>query len=272
MRSIFLALFSTLALLACNGLRDLPDPESNADWKTQALPPSAQSGDGDSKKGLEYLIYGDYIGTGIPFSFLEKRLSGQRDTVLNRTGNGGLLSYPFNAFRASNGVEVVAGNCFTCHASMLNGELVLGLGNAGSDFQKSIKLQASLTNTLVKSKYGKRSDEYEAFEEFGFFYKSIAPWIKTPNPGVNPAFRLEEACANYRDPVDLTYKKDANFETIRYTLAANVPPLWNIDKRMPYTTMVWAVAILPNCSCRPLCWVSPTAHTHGKYTKTSSMW
>ncbi|MCB9285435.1 MAG: c-type cytochrome [Lewinellaceae bacterium] len=230
MQKRFLFLFPLLALLACNGLRDLPDPVGQTDWKTQELPASPQNRSGDAQAGLNYLIYGDYIGTGVPFSILEKKLT-RKDTVLNRSGKNSILTYNYNAFAASNGVDVVAGNCFTCHASVLNNEVVLGLGNAESDFQKSIKFQAGMTNLVVKTKFGKKSKEYEAFEEFGHLYKAIAPWIKTPNPGVNPAFRLEEACANYRDPVDLSYRKDPNFETIRYTLAADVPPLWNIDKK-----------------------------------------
>jgi mono/diheme cytochrome c family protein len=227
--SIFLSF--ALALAACNGLRDLSEPGGETGWKVQTLPEYPQNWTGDPEKGYEYLIYGDYIGTGIPFSFLEKRLSGARDTILNREGNSGRLSYPFTAFAAWNGTEVVAGNCLTCHASALNGKIIPGLGNAGSDFRKSIKTEATLSNVLIRSKYKKGSPEYEAFDEFGRFYKAIAPNIVTQNPGVNPAFRLEEACAVYRDPADLSYRKKKNFPTIPYTLASDVPPLWNLDKK-----------------------------------------
>ena len=223
--------FFSLALVSCNGLRDLSESSDPEKWKTTVLPPYPQDWSGNPEKGLDYLIYGDYIGTGIPFSFLEKRLTGVGDTILHREGKSGMLSYPFTAFQSWNGVDVVAGNCLTCHASTLEGSVVLGLGNAGSDFRKSVNTQATLTNILVKKKYGKHSDEYEAFEEFGHLYKAIAPNIVTQNPGVNPAFRLEEACANYRNPADLTYQKNKNFRTIPYTLASDVPPLWNIHKK-----------------------------------------
>ncbi len=228
----FIFIITLFPLLpACNGLRDLADPESGGPAQTRVLPPSPQNWSGDPEKGFEYLVYGDYIGTGIPFSFLEKRLSGARDTVWNRTGNAGLLSYPFNAFSAYNGVEVVAGNCFTCHTSRMEGQLVPGLGNVESDFQKSIKFTATLTNVLVRQKYGRKSEEFKAFKEFGYFYKAIAPKIVTKNPGVNPAFRLEEACVNYRNPADLSMQKHRNFKTPAYSLAADVPPLWNIAKK-----------------------------------------
>jgi mono/diheme cytochrome c family protein len=230
-KTIIALLAVPIMLAACSGLRQLVPPVPDLDWKSRKLPASPQNWEGDPEKGLEYMAYGDFIGTGIPFSFLEKQLDGTVDTILNRSGNSGRLSYPFTAFAAYNGVEVVGGNCFTCHAGELNGEIVLGLGNAGSDFQKSISLEAKMANVLVRAKYGRNSEEYEAFYEFGRFYKAIAPKIETQNPGVNPAFRLEEACVNYRDPVDLSYRKKKNFKTISYTLASDVPPLWNIDKK-----------------------------------------
>jgi mono/diheme cytochrome c family protein len=226
-----LALAGALGLSACHGARQVPGPDGGGGWKSLDLPESAQDWSGNADKGFKYLIYGDYIGTGVPFSFLEKKLAGSKDTVLHREGNSGRLSYPFTAFAAYNGVEAVAGNCLTCHGMTINGEFIAGLGNADSDFRKSIKTRAVMTNFLVKSKYGKKSKEYEAFEEFGFFYKAIAPRIATRNPGVNPAFRLEEACANYRDPADLRLNKKARFKTPRYTLASDVPPLWNIRKK-----------------------------------------
>ena len=53
----------------------------------------------------------------------------------------------------------------------------------------------------------------------------------TRNPGVNPAFRLEEACANFRNPADLKMQKRKNFKIPAYTLASDVPPWWNIRKK-----------------------------------------
>jgi mono/diheme cytochrome c family protein len=227
---LFFGLF-TFLLTACNGYRDLPTPEAENDWKVQRLNSTPQDWSGDPQAGLDYLLYGDYIGTGIPFEWLNKRMKGFQDTVLARKGNGGKLPYVYNAFQAANGVEVVAGNCFTCHAGMLNGELVLGLGNSFSDYRNSLKGVSTLTNVLVKSAYGKGTPERAAFEDFGYFYKTIAPNIITQNPGVNPAFRLEEACAQHRLPGDLKRNKKEQFETITYTLASDVPPLWNIDKK-----------------------------------------
>ncbi|MEM1219343.1 MAG: hypothetical protein AAGH79_10540, partial [Bacteroidota bacterium] len=117
------------------------------------------------------------------------------------------------------------------HSSKLLGEYIPGLGNAFSDFQENAQFRAALMNMAVRGKYKKGGPEYESFDEFGRFYKAIAPKIITPNPGVNPAFRLEEACIQYREEDDLRFRKDPQFETMKYTLASDVPPLWNIKKK-----------------------------------------
>lgn len=227
----FYWLLAFLFFFGCIRYQGLPDAGGPTDWSVQTLPPSAQDWSGDPEAGFDYLIYGDYIGTGVPYAFLEKRTGNYRDTVLNRTGNSGKFPFNYNTFTAFNGVEVVAGNCFSCHAGVLNGRVIPGLGSAQSDFTQNLTPIATLTNVLVRMKFGKQSPERAAFEDFGFFYKRIGPRVQTPMPGVNPAFRLEEACVSYRNPQDLTRKRQENFQTPSWTLASDVPPLWNVDKK-----------------------------------------
>lgn len=226
--------FSTLLILiilwACTGVKKVPAPAFQNQWKVKSLPASPQDWSGDPEAGYQYLIYGDYIGTGIPYEVMKKRIKG-KDTLLQREGLNAYAPAPFNVFKTQYGVDVLSGNCLTCHASKLRGVYIPGLGNAFSDFQDNGKATAKLMNMAVRSKYKKSSPEYESFDEFGRFYEAIAPKIITPNPGVNPAFRLEEACVQYRNHEDLTYTKEAQFETMKYTLASDVPPLWNLKKK-----------------------------------------
>jgi mono/diheme cytochrome c family protein len=229
-KQAFIALLF-ITFVACKGYRHLPDPLPNNDWKVQQLSASPQDWSGNPDTGMEYLSQGDYIGSGVPVDFMKKQLGDYQDTVLNRKGTNRMLPYVNMAFETANGTEVISGNCFTCHASRLNGEVIFGLGNAFSDFQNSVKFTAGALNTVMKLKYKKNSPEREAFGDFGNYYKAIAPNIITNNPGLNPAFRLEEACVNHRDPDDLQYRKKENFETIKYTLASDVPPLWNLSKK-----------------------------------------
>lgn len=187
--------------------------------------------EGDPEKGKEYLFSGNYIGNGIPYDQFIKFFKAEEDTVMKREGKNKVIPYNFTAFEKEQGYYVVNGNCFSCHASTINGEVVLGLGNAFSDYTRNMKARFSLLNWILKRKYGKNSQEWKSYEEQGEFFKIIAPAIVMDNPGVNPAFRLEEALVAYRNSKDLRAKKTANFQLPDIGLGTDVPPLWNLKKK-----------------------------------------
>lgn len=226
--------YTTILLLslfvACTTINDLPKNNSTSDWKVKKIPSYIQQRDGDATKGLEYLIYGDYIGSGVPLEFYGNRFS-NKDTVFHRTGINENLPHVLTAFTAANGVEVMSGNCFTCHSAEINGQIIPGLGNHLSDYDKNWSQMASLVNLGMKLKYKKDSKEWEAYEDFGHYFKAMAPTIETNQFGVNPAFRLAEACMNFRNPSDLTYKEEPNYDMTEYPIATDVPPLWNVKKK-----------------------------------------
>ncbi len=223
--------YLVFGMVACHSYKHLPNAFEKNNWKVVELEATPQNPNGDAGKGYNYMIYGDYIGSGIPWTFLEKKLKNFRDTVLKREGKSGKMPYLFNVFDAPNGVTVAAGNCFTCHASEFNNEIFLGLGNSFSDFTKSQKTATGLLNFFVKRKYKKESKERAAFQDYGFFANAISPYIKTKIQGVNPAFRVEEGCVNYRESGNLKKKKQENFDMMKFTLASDVPPLWNVKKK-----------------------------------------
>lgn len=221
----------TFFLLACNSYRGLPSSDSNNDWKVKKLKASPQAPMGDAAAGFQYLTQGDYIGSGIPFDFILPRLNDYKDTLFNRSEENEHLSYYNVAFEAANGVKVMSGNCFTCHAGYLNGTFIAGLGNSLSDFRKNNTFQMRMIKFLVHRKFKKDSPERAAFETYAHINPKALPYIVTPNPGVNPAFRLEEAYGNFRQPEDLTFHKKGNFDLINYTLASDVPPWWHFKKK-----------------------------------------
>lgn len=231
MKKIALIIATLLVIVACNTYRDLPQVPTSSDWKVKSLPSYDQQLDGNPEAGLDYLMYGDYIGSGVPYEFFKKKISGRPDTVLNRTGENANIPYAFNVFTAPNGAKVVNGNCFTCHASSFNGKIHIGLGNSFSDYQKNLSPAAKMMNLGMQFKYKKNAPEFVAFEDFGHYFKETAPHIQTNQPGANPAFRLAEACMMHRDPVDLTYRKKPNYEILDYPVATDVPPLWNVGKK-----------------------------------------
>jgi len=231
MKNKTLVLLTLLLIFACNTYQNLPTQTTDTDWIYEEIPATPQVADGDVAQGFDYISSGDYVGTGAPYGLVEKRFAKYRDTLLHRTGNNARMPYSQTAFEMKNGAKVVTGTCFACHAGRLEGELIPGLGNSKSDFTKSLKLFAFGINTMTKLKYRKRSIERQAFQPYGHLLPKGLRYIKTPNPGVNPAFRLEEGYANFRDPTDLEYEQKKQYDMPRYVLASDVPPLWNVKKK-----------------------------------------
>lgn len=199
--------------------------------KVYRIIPNPQTDSGNPEDGFRYLTQGAYIGGGIPLSAYEPFMLPQADTILRRSGSNARIPFSSNAFHAFNGAEVVSGNCFTCHAAPLEGKMQLGLGNSSASYQRNFKLQMRIFKRMVKKKVGKDSPEWEAFETYADINLIALPKIISPNPGVNPAFRLEEAYVSQRDPWDLTFSKGDAFEMSPYVPASDVPPLWNVRKK-----------------------------------------
>lgn len=230
MKRTALFFFLTLFLWACNAYRDLPTPQ-RTDWKVKEIPAFPQTQGGDADAGFEFLKYGNYIGSGVPVDLVKKRLGKYKDTLLDREGINGQFPYAVTAFAAKNGEVVANGNCFSCHAGKLNGEVVVGLGDSFSDFRRNMAPLGKGLKLAMRLKYGKDSKEWEAYEDFSYYFEGMAPHIETNQPGVNPAAHLAEACVAYRDPQTLTYTEAPLFELPDYVLASDVPPLWNVAKK-----------------------------------------
>lgn len=204
-------------------------PHEAPQTQTYTLPAHEKPLQGDPEAGLRYLLYGDFIGSGIPLAFFKNPLP--KDSLLQRTGLNAYATYPYNIFTAPNGVNVLAGNCFTCHADVLNGNLVLGLGNTQANFSQDQRFQSFALNLLIKHKFKKGRPERAAFQAYGRSLKDISPFIITQHSGVNPAFRLEEAAVRHRNPKTLRQEKRAYFKMPRATFASDVPPLWHYKKK-----------------------------------------
>jgi mono/diheme cytochrome c family protein len=171
------------------------------------------------------------VGNGIPYDVYRKLVNAKPDSVLARTGINAGVSYGNTVFENAEGLQVISGNCFTCHASKLNGEVVLGLGNSFSDYTRSSRRKIGILNWMVRKKYGKDSPEWASYEEQARWFASVGSAVKMENPGINPAFRVEEAAIRFRDPGDLTFLEVPNFKLSKATIGTDVPPLWNVAKK-----------------------------------------
>ena len=83
----------------------------------------------------------------------------------------------------------------------------------------------------MKVKFGKKSAEWVAYEDFRQYFQGSTPYVHANQPGVNPAAMLAEACVMYRDPETLLYKEEPNYQMPTYAISTDVPPLWNMKKK-----------------------------------------
>ncbi|OAV43720.1 c-type cytochrome [Lewinella sp. 4G2] len=233
MRKIFI-FTSLLLFVACNAYRPIAEVANVGSdvWKTRVLPASPQDISGDPEAGFDYLIHGDYIGSGVPIDIMRsaaKRMTKEDPYARNKLNEG--IPYNMTGFVAPNGTEVANGNCFTCHAGHIGEELVIGMGESWSDYEKSMVLGGVGMRTGMALKYKKDDPEYKAWEDFGNYFKVMAPRISVTQPGANPAFRLAEACMMHRDPEDLTFTEEPQFEMWDYNIGTDTPPLWHVKKK-----------------------------------------
>ena len=188
----------------------------------------------DAERGLDYILNGDYIGSGIPRSLWDNimRLRDAGPLAIERFGSSAGLPHDLNGFTSPEGVEVVAGaNCLACHAQMFDGELVIGLGNSLNDWTTSNAGILKAFESLGRFQFAQGSPERIVFDRFLRGTKALEGHIQTPFRGVNPAFRLEEVAASWRNPADLEWMEAQGFEPVETFVASDTPPLWHVHKK-----------------------------------------
>lgn len=229
--SIPIIIICCLLLIACSKQVILWQATPSPDWKVKKIPDRDRNDQGNPEAGFNFLVYGSYIGTGIPFDFIEKKAKKDKDTLLKRTGVNAYIDHSANVFEADNGIQVINGNCFTCHSGEIDGKIYIGIGNTLETYNKNFSFQANTLEKIISRKYKKDTAIWNAFENFANFFTAMAPDIELNNPIANPAFRLTEACVQHRDPVTLEYEEEQRFDIIPYNLGADVPPLWHVKKK-----------------------------------------
>jgi mono/diheme cytochrome c family protein len=188
--------------------------------------------EGDPAKGYEYLLYGGYIGSGVPKDIFYQFFGTSSSNILDREGESANIPLPFNLFETPNGVEVIGGiNCFGCHSSSLNGDLVIGLGNAFNDYTRDDGSAYTALSVLIKNTYGEDSAEWESYYRLGESSEIIGPHIVLPFYGINPAMALEEAAVSQRDPETLLLQSNSVFDVTSQTIGSDVPPWWHVKKK-----------------------------------------
>ncbi len=249
--NIFLLLIGILALTFsnCREVEDpidpTPDPTIIEPGPPVIIPTEALTAieassqrTGDPSEGEHYLLNGDFVDSGIPLDiFLSTFTNPEYD--LDRTGLNEGIDHRFNAFYSEYAVKVVSPNCFQCHSSELNGELIIGLGSTDADFTFDQSTANNITDILVTSAYGTNTPEYKSYEAFSKALKVTAPNIVTETVGSNPADKIAALLAAHRDPVSLEWSDEPMLNVPTEVIPTDVPPWWNLKKKnsMFYTSV-----------------------------------
>jgi len=193
--------------------------------------PASPQRTGDSAKGFNYLVTGDYLKSGIPFSYFKLAFGKSSTNYLQRDGLNQNISYEYTAVKAPNGEIVVAPNCLQCHAQIFDNKLIIGLGNSTVDFTGGEKLNsknASMAEQVLKNADPKK---YEASEPFLKVAKTISDQLHTKIRGVNAADRLAALLVAHRDPQTFRWSENALMEIPEEVIPSDVPAWWLLKKK-----------------------------------------
>ena len=196
----------------------------------QFITPSRQR-KGNAAKGYTYLVTGDYLKSGIPYSLFFMGSPKDTSNFLQRTGDNKNLRHDFTAVKAPNGELVVAPNCLQCHAQIFDGKLVIGMGNSLSDYTISREATALFTEKFLKRLTGENAKKYDAAKNFITSIKAIAPQLIASTKGVNLADGLAFLLVSHRDPTTLKWSDKSMLTLPNEIIPTDVPAWWLLKKK-----------------------------------------
>lgn len=237
---IGLSAASAMALGAAlvGGLRPGEPPRDPARFRSptgtvEATPQRA----GDAAAGYAALVNEPYVSCGMPFEAWQ-RIAPEIDAALQlpgRRGRNAALPYFLTAHVNGDGVEVVSSNCLTCHAGRIDGEVVVGLGDAFGDFTGDARRTVNQAGRFVQG-----PQQVAAWQHWADRIEGIAPHIRTETVGMNPATNLSWALMAHRDPQTMAWSAEPLLEPPpAKPVPLRVPPWWWVRKKnaMFYTTI-----------------------------------
>jgi mono/diheme cytochrome c family protein len=195
------------------------------------IPPSPQRTGGDATKGYDYLVNGDYIRSGIPYSIFLFGAGADKNNYLKREGINKTIPHEMTAVKAANGEVVVAPNCLNCHAQVFDNKLIVGLGNSLVDFTKSKKFNLNNIELLEKLLKLNSKKQYEASYEFLRASKAITEQLYAPVKGVNVADRLAYLLVAHRAPGSLAWNDESQLKIPEDLVPTDTPPWWLLKKK-----------------------------------------
>lgn len=187
---------------------------------------------GDPVIGLDALLTEDYVSCGIPwelFPIAQPLLGTYADgpSLAWREGKNAKVPAGWNVLELKDGSEIVAPNCFNCHAAEFNGELILGLGRHDADFTNDLFALMKLVPPLPGF-----NDAGKAFNKFLQRFSVVGPASIMLTAGTNPAIEFAFILLSHRDPETLAWL-DAPIQALPkdMMIPADPPPWWRARKK-----------------------------------------
>lgn len=229
----FVTIAAAIGLLAnCRNKNEEPlePPEPALPAGTSFLEASPQRS-GNAEEGLKYLLYGDFISSGVPYTVFTNIFGNSNPDDLGRTGDSKGIPFRYNVTTAANGEKIVAPTCLGCHTENLGGNRILGLGNNTSDNTSDQSTLFSAAETYIKIFYGQNSKEWEAFYPSSRAYKAVSPYIITKVRGSNPADKIFASLSAHRRQDDLRWIDNPQFVKPLEVVPTDVPAWWLLKKK-----------------------------------------
>ncbi len=221
MRSLCVCLILSCLLVACQR------QEKVVYAPLGPVPPEPQR-PGDPQKGREALLNEPYITCGLPLS-VYRRLAPPvppQQRLPERRGLNAQLPYHRTHYRTPDGVDLVVPNCLQCHASVINGRLIIGLGNERLDFTRDPRPMLESAGLYLSD-----PGEVAHWRKWVKILDAVAPYLMTDTVGVNPATNLTLALMAHRDPDTLAWSDRPRMEPPGRPLPVSVPPWWRLAKK-----------------------------------------
>ena len=196
----------------------------------QLMPPESAQRNGDPELGYLALVNNPYVSCGVPSHVYEQFFgsAAPQERLPDRNALNANRRYFETAFTTEDGVELVGNNCLQCHASYLDGELVVGLGDTSFDYTRDTAGAAGAVVALIPED----SPERPYIEKWSQRVRTIAPYVKTLTRGVNPADSLTEILLAHRDRNTLEWQESPLLPLEEpYAIPVSVPPWWIMKKK-----------------------------------------
>ncbi|MES2774688.1 MAG: hypothetical protein V4722_10910 [Bacteroidota bacterium] len=190
--------------------------------------PAQQQYPGDAKKGYWYLVEGDYLKSGVPYSFFKLSGMKEKENYLQRSGANTNTPFNYTVVKAPNGEQVVSPNCLYCHAQKFGDSLVIGLGNSLSDYTMPQDATMGILEMAVKAMGPKKTEAAMPLIRAG---KASYPYLVAESRGVNVADRLTAVLAAHRNPATFAWIEKEQLKIPEGVIPTDVPAWWLLKKK-----------------------------------------